>query len=147
VGTVELIAYCVAILFLYGALIADAHVDTTVEYNAPPREEVKKVILIGTSTPPIETEEQIVEEIKRVFHEEPELALAIMKCESGLVPTAEHWNTNGTVDKGIAQLNSVHDLSGVDVWNPKENLRFARKLYDERGQRFTDWVCYVQKLY
>jgi len=120
---------------------ADAQV-TPVVYETE-KEEI--IILIGTSTPPIETREQVVEEIRRVFHEEPELALAIFKCESGLVPTAENWNTNGSVDRGITQLNSVHDLSGVDVWDPKENLAFARKLYDERG--WQPWYCYTKKLY
>ena len=88
----------------------------------------------------------IEEEIRKVFWEEPDIGIAIAKCESGLNPKAINTtNTNGTTDKGLMQLNSVHDLSGVDVWDVQDNLAFARKLYDSKG--WLPWVCFTKKLY
>ena len=104
----------------------------------------KRVILIGTEI--TWTPERIEEEIRTVFWEEPDLAVAIAKCESQLNPNAINTaNKNGTVDRGLMQLNSVHDLSGIDVWDVQDNLAFARKLYNSEG--FIPWVCFTKKLY
>lgn len=83
-------------------------------------------------------------EIHRIFPEDPHTALAIAKCESGLNPDAYNpHNTDGSVDRGLMQLNSVHDKRlealGLDPWNPEHNLQFARMLYEANGWR--DWVC------
>ena len=84
--------------------------------------------------------------IKETFPEDPHTALAIARCESGLNPEAYNPNnSNGSVDRGVFQLNSVHDERveslGLDVWNVEDNIAFARMLYDESG--FRPWVCYT----
>lgn len=89
--------------------------------------------------------------IRAKFHEQPELAVAIAKCESGLNPDAYNdRNTNGSVDRGLLQLNSIHDPAlarlGLDPWDVEDNLEFGRILYDNRGGRFDDWVCYTHNL-
>lgn len=76
------------------------------------------------------TTDRIKEEIRNVFPEDPETMIRIAKCESGFLPHVE----GPTDDHGIFQLHAPsHDLSGIDVYDPGENIAFARKLYDESG--------------
>ena len=94
-------------------------------------EEPPRVILIGTTTPPW-TEERIKQRIRDTFPEQPELMIKVAKCESGLKPLAE----GPTHDKGIFQIHipsHKNNLDGVDVFDPADNIAFARKLYDESG--------------
>lgn len=82
--------------------------------------------------------------IARTFPEDPHTAIAVATCESNLNPMAYNpSNTNGSVDRGLMQLNSTHDARmdalGLDPWNPEDNVAFARLLYDESGWR--PWVC------
>lgn len=83
--------------------------------------------------------------IKEAFPEEPHTAVAIAKCESQLnVKAVNEHNTDGTIDGGLWQINSVHDARlkalGLDKFNPEHATKFARMLYEERGWR--DWVCF-----
>lgn len=76
------------------------------------------------------------------------MALRVANCESGMNPNAKNSkNANGSVDSGIFQINSVHhtrmEKLGLDVWNPRDNIKFAKILYDESG--FMPWVCYWHK--
>ncbi len=78
-----------------------------------------------------------------------ERALAIAKCESGFKPEAYNGkNTNGTTDGGIYQINSAHDermeALGLDKYDPEDNIKFARLLYEERG--WLPWVCHSHGL-
>ena len=64
-------------------------------------------------------------------------ALKIARCESGLNPLATNKNKNGTVDRGILQINSIHGLRNSYDW--KTNIDFAiQKLYTLRGWK--DWA-------
>lgn len=88
--------------------------------------------------------------IIQTFPEDPHTALAIARCESGLNPTAfNDKNVTPTVDRGIFQINSVHDEAlnrlGLDPWDVEDNVEFARYLYDQRGG-WQDWVCYTHNL-
>lgn len=89
--------------------------------------------------------------IRHTFPEEPEKAIAIATCESGLRPNAYNGNNpDGSSDGGIFQINSVHDTRlkelGLDKYNPEDAAKFARMLYDERGN-FDDWVCYTKDMH
>jgi hypothetical protein len=102
--------------------------------------EEPKVVLIEIEY----TRESIERKIRETFHEEPERALAIAQCESGLNPDALNTaNKNGTSDGGLFQINSVHDKRlnalGLDKFDVEDNIAFARMLYEERG--WTPWVC------
>ncbi len=88
--------------------------------------------------------------IRETFPEDSQTAIAIAKCESGLSATAYNpKNKNGSVDRGLFQLNSVHDASlermGLDPWDVEDNVEFARHLYDQRGG-WSDWVCFTHRL-
>ena len=74
--------------------------------------------------------------------------LAIARCESSLKEDAVNHNTNGSVDRGIFQINSVHnnklDELGLDPWNEDDNIKFARYLYNQSGKQ--PWVCWTKGL-
>ena len=62
-----------------------------------------------------------------------EVALAVMKAESGCNPNATHVNNNGSVDHGLFQLNNIN------VHDPAENIRIAyQQKYASRG--WQPWV-------
>lgn len=96
------------------------------------------------------TPERIEQEIREVFPEQPELAVAVFHCESSLIPTAK----GPTSDYGIAQIHkpSWHDKAirlGYENYQTdvKDNLAMARYIYDNAGGTFRDWVCYTKGLY
>lgn len=78
------------------------------------------------------TEDRIIQEIKSTFPEQPDLMVKVARCESGLRPDAK----GPTNDHGLYQIHvPTHkaNLDGVDLYDPKENIAFARKLYDANG--------------
>jgi hypothetical protein len=78
------------------------------------------------------TKERIIQEINDTFPDAP-IMVAVAKCESGLVPTAKNPTSSAS---GIFQiLMSLHgpSLGDLDVWNPADNIKFARILYDNGG--------------
>lgn len=90
--------------------------------------------------------------IRDTFPKESRKAIAIAFCESGLNPNAYNPdNRNGTTDGGLFQINSVHDERleelGLDKYDPEDAATFARMLYEERGNKFTDWVCYNKRMH
>jgi len=89
----------------------------------------------------------VVRLIRKYFPDDLHNALAVAKCESGLNPYAYNpSNTNGTQDKGLYQINTVHNATlarhGLDPWKPEHNVKFARMLYDKNG--WQDWSCVTQ---
>lgn len=60
------------------------------------------------------TKQEIIELIQKVARAEgvdPDLAVRVATCESGLNPYAVNKNTNGTTDRGLYQWN--------DYWHPE----------------------------
>ena len=91
------------------------------------------------------TDESIEEKIRETFPEEPEIAVAVAKAESGHNPLAlNDKNTNGSTDKGLFQINSCHGY-GDELFDIDTNLEVARKLYDKSG--WTPWVAYTTGAY
>lgn len=100
-------------------------------------------------------DEEIIEEIIRVFGSEADRAIAVARCESrfrtGVI--------SRTSDVGVFQINlAAHggriagDRAADISWlqDPKNNISFAKTLYDEslekRGDGFLPWVCYTKNL-
>jgi hypothetical protein len=79
------------------------------------------------------------------------LALAIQRAEN---PQGKceiyHYNTDGTLDWGYFQINTVHlkrpGLNLRDLLDCKANIDFAYQLYVEKGG-FTPWSTYNNGLY
>lgn len=72
-------------------------------------------------------------------------AAAIALAESKGNPTEEGHNTNGTVDRGLWQINSVHgNLSTTDV---AANAKAAVQIWNEGKGSFAPWVTFKTGAY
>ncbi len=81
----------------------------------------------------------VIRNILSVFGDKADVALAVAKAESGLRCEAYHFNSNGTVDHSVFQLNDVHKWRG-NLNDCKENIKIAYQIYQE--QNFRPWVVY-----
>lgn len=100
---------------------------------------------------------RIEEEIRKVFPEAPNTAVAIAYCESGLVKDIQsHHVRNGTREPsyGVFQIHapSWHKRAvalGLEDYktDPGDNIQMARYIYDAAGQSFNDWTCYTKGMY
>lgn len=120
-------------------------------YVAEAKEEVIQIeVEIDWSTSRIE------KEIRTVFNEEPDLAVAIAKCESGLDADVQSQHTLSYGQErsfGVFQVHEPHwgaEAERLELHNwrtdPGENIQLARHIYDKAGKRFTPWVCYTKNL-
>lgn len=78
------------------------------------------------------------------------VALAIQRAENPKgACEIYHYNTNGTLDWGYFQINTVHlerpGLNLRDLLDCKANIDFAYVLYEERG--FSPWSTYNSGAY
>ena len=80
-----------------------------------------------------ETVEQTIRRIAKDEGIDPDLAVRVAKCESGLNPGAKHVNPAGSVDRGLFQINSrwhkeVSDETAFDI---ERSTRFFCKSFKE----------------
>jgi hypothetical protein len=92
-----------------------------------------------------EGENSIEEIISRYFPEDPKMAIAIAKAESGLRVDAINENSNGTRDGGLFQVNDVHGYSMEERLDLENNVRIAREIYEKSG--WFPWVAYKSGAY
>lgn len=90
------------------------------------------------------TKENIVAYITKVFGRYgTDVAVQAINCfysESGLRTEAVNdKNSNGTVDRGVAQINSIHGLSKEDAHDFIKNIDMAEKVYLRAGKSFRPW--------
>ena len=102
------------------------------------------------------TPERIEEEIRTVFHEDPDTAVKIAKCESGLVADIQSNHTLSYGRERSFGLMQIH----APAWHTKavalgyddyqtdvlDNLHMARYIYEQAGKRWTPWSCYTKKM-
>lgn len=83
-------------------------------------------------------------QIKRVFGEEYKLAIAVAKAESGLkCDRISKPNTNGTIDRGLFQLNSAYY---PHLPNCTDNILKAKEIRDAWGN-WEAWSAYNNGAY
>ena len=95
-----------------------------------------------SSNQPIASSTSIYSKVQAIFGKAAPLALQIIQKESSFNPKATNLNDNGSIDRGIFQINSIHknkvknlnDLFDVDT-----NIRIAKQIYDESGQSWRQW--------
>lgn len=102
------------------------------------------------------TPERIEQGIRETFPEDPETAVKIARCESGLVPDIQsHHTVNGVREAsfGIFQIHapSWHSVAmklGHTNYQSEveDNLAMARHIYDSAGKSWKDWSCYTKKM-
>lgn len=96
--------------------------------------------IMPTATPTPTDKEEIIAEIVRVFGEEAPNAFNVLYCENrGLNPEAVNWNSNGSWDAGIFQVNQIHGYTMDQMKDYKQNIKAAKKIFDGRG--WTAWSC------
>jgi len=78
------------------------------------------------------TTERIELEIRKTFPEDADVAVAIAKAESELNPNAlnpeAHRDCNGSI--GLMQIACVHHIKPEKLYDVRENLQTARRIYD-----------------
>ncbi len=86
--------------------------------------------------------QQILEYIVEVFGEDAADAIVVVrKCEnSAFNPRAVNYNRNGTVDRGIFQLNSQY-WGGEELFDWKTNIDKAYEVFTRAGKKWSPWTC------
>ena len=76
------------------------------------------------------------------------IMVAICAAESHGNTYAVDYDSNGTVDRGVLQINSTHDWmvsNPNDLFNPAINIATAYKVW--LGQSYSGWSTYLDKAY
>lgn len=115
-----------------------ANTDLDVRYIDRKVEVIKEVEVDRT----FKTEkQQIMAYIVEKFGDRASDAITIInQCENhAFNPKAINHNRNGTVDRGIMQINSIH--AGEEMFDWKQNIDMGYKIYHNAGDKFTPWTC------
>lgn len=77
------------------------------------------------------------------------IAVSVAIAEGNGYTRATHVNSDGSVDRGIWQINSkAHPtMSEADCFDPVKATAYARKLYEGRNNTFTAWAAYTNGAY
>lgn len=72
------------------------------------------------------------------------IGMAIARGESGWNAQARHSNSNGSIDQGIFQINSIHKAryAGMDIFDPQTNVNIAYQVWKDAGGSWRPWVVY-----
>lgn len=127
-------------------VVVEARVTATPEPIATPEPTVEPTpVPVETPTAPAvedKTEkEQIIAYIVEVFGEDAPDAFNVAYCENrNLDPYATNHNRNGSVDRGIFQLNSQY-WGGEELYDWKLNIETAYMIFERAGKKWTPWTC------
>lgn len=159
--TRDVICLCIVIGIFLGAIIHGLTTDydgsdlvhhaeaatTTMEVQPEPREVRIKIAY---------SKEGIKQLIRDTFPEDPDTAVRIATCESGLVADIQsrHVLSYGQERSwGVFQIHEPdwHKVAlrlGYDEYktDAADNIAMARYIYDQAGKRWTDWSCYTKKM-
>lgn len=74
------------------------------------------------------------------------VAISLAENTSG-DPAAEHVNTNGSIDYGLWQINSVHNLPVSQLKDPQGNANAAFKIWSDAGRSWRPWSTFKSGKY
>ena len=93
----------------------------------------------SSDTLSVSSDDDIAGIITHYFGSDSKIALAVAKAESNLKPSY-HTNSNGSVDCGIFQINSIHQPTKSQCENAEENIKLAHQIFLKKG--FGAWSAY-----
>ena len=74
------------------------------------------------------------------------MAVAVSIAENGAGdPSAQGHNTNGSVDTGLWQINSIHGIPTSQLMDPQANANAAFKIWKDAGNSWRPWSTYPAK--
>ena len=131
-------------------------------YTAQAQEIEPVEVLIGVKID--WTHERIEKEIREVFFENPNTAVAVFKCESGGGILKAEVQSGHTLSYGREESFGPLQIHARDhektaqrlgygdyKTNPASNIRLGKYIYEQRiargGRAFQDWTCYTQDLW
>jgi len=108
-------------------------------YRPPKPKPVVKIVATPT---PLSTTDQIIAYIRKKFGRNANHALCIAFHESGYNPLAIHFEYNGSIDRGVFQINSSHNFSADVLFDWKQNVDIAYAI-SRRGIEWRDWTTNI----
>lgn len=147
----------VIVLAMGAGIICGIFIDAYIQYNAQPIIYVAEASEIEPREVRIEvkidwTTERIEKEIRDTFPEDPDTAVKIAKCESGLHPDIQSRHVLYYGQEKSFGLFQIHKPDwhttalrlGYDNYQTEvqDNIKMARYIYEHAGKKWTDWSCY-----
>ena len=90
------------------------------------------------------------EEALYIYFGTDPVAYAVAHAESGMMCNAVNRNKNGSIDRGLFQINSIHnwrfDKFNGDPFNCVDNVKVAHQIYTEQNG-FSAWVAFTNGSY
>ena len=149
----RILAGCI-VCAIFWAIGTDMHLQNTERVEAHEPEVVEEPREVRVEVIYNWDKARIEQEIRKVFHEDPDTAVKIAKCESGLVIDIQ---SNHILDYGREQsfgLMQIHAPAwhhkavalGYEDYktDPIDNLAMARYIYDRSG--WQPWTCYTKRM-
>ncbi len=79
------------------------------------------------------------------------IAVAVVMAESAGYTEATNENTNGSIDRGLWQINSLHvdagRISAEECFDPVASTEYAYSLYKARSYSFGAWAAFNNGAY
>lgn len=108
--------------------------------------ELDVVVCDGEEKPDLKQVDELKETIKAIFGDKWKLAYAVMMAEGGQAyyrgEKPINYNRNGTVDKGVWQINSIHNVPDSCAYDISCSTEFAYKL-SKGGTDWTPWYGFT----
>lgn len=100
--------------------------------------------------------EKIISEIEKAFPEDPKTAVAVSKCESGLIVDIQSNNQLSYGREKSWGLFQIHEPAwdkkakqlGFEDYktSPRDNIDMARYIYVQSGKKWGAWSCYTKRM-
>lgn len=113
------------------------------------KEEVGAIqVVVPTPTPttpptPTTQRQDIENYVREVFGDDADRGIKMLEeCENRTLGVDRiNWNSNGTWDFGLWQINQVHGYTREQLVDYKFNTDVAYKIFTNAGNSFSPWTC------